>query len=104
MSSPVTIQLTKAIRAHGEDVDQITFRELTTKDVIELGLPTLFIPGADGQSPGIELRQPIIARYISRLAAIPMNSVEQLTLRDHSACTSAIMSFFGMGDGDQPTN
>lgn len=95
----VTIPLGKSIKAHGEEVSEITLRDPATKDVIELGLPTLIVPTADGQT-GIELRQTVIARYISRLAAIPMSSVESLSLKDHSLCTAAVMGFFGMGDGE----
>lgn len=98
----ITINLSKPIKAHGEEVDALSFRSPTTKDVIEIGLPTLIIPAADGQT-GIELRQPVIARYISRLASIPMGSVESLSLKDHSVCSSAVLSFFGMGDGEEAT-
>ena len=97
------IPLSKPIKAHGDEVSEISMREPTTKDIIELGLPTLIIPGADGQSTGVEIRQPVVARYISRLAAIPMGSVESLAVKDFSLCTAAVMSFFGSGDGEAPT-
>lgn len=97
------IQLSKPIKAHGDEVSEISLREPTTKDIIELGLPTLIIPGADGQSTGVEIRQPVVARYISRLAAIPMGSVESLSVKDFSLCTAAVMGFFGSGDGEAPT-
>ncbi len=96
----VTVPLSKPIKAHGDDVVELTFREPTTEDVIELGLPTLIIPGADGQSTGVEIRQPVVARYVSRLAAIPMGSVKALSLKDFSLCTAAVMGFFGEGDGE----
>lgn len=96
----ITIPLSKPIKAHGDEVGELKFREPTTKDVIELGLPTLIIPGDDGQSTGVEIRQKVIARYISRLAAIPLGSVELLSLKDFSLCTAAVMGFFGQGDGE----
>ena len=95
-----TVSLSKPIKAHGDDVSEITLREPTTKDVIEIGLPTLIIPGDDGQSTGVEIRQKVVARYISRLAAIPMGSVEALSLSDFSLCTAAVMGFFGQGGGE----
>jgi hypothetical protein len=95
-----TIKLTKTIKAHGEEVDEVTLREPATKDLMEIGLPMLIITGADGQSTGIEIRQPVIARYISRLAAIPMGSVESMTIKDFSLCSAAVMGFFGSGDGE----
>ena len=96
----VSIPLSKPIKAHGDEVSELELREPTTKDIIELGLPTLIIPGADGQSTGIEIRQPVVARYVSRLAAIPMGSVEALAPKDFSLCTAAVMGFFGAGDGE----
>ncbi len=95
-----TIKLSKTIKAHGEEVDEVTLREPATKDLMEIGLPMLIITGADGQSTGIEIRQPVIARYISRLAAIPMGSVESMTIKDFSLCSAAVMGFFGSGDGE----
>lgn len=97
------IKLSKAITAHGDEVSEITLREPTTKDIIELGLPTLIIPGDDGQSTGVEIRQKVVARYVSRLAAIPMGSVEALSVKDFSLCTAAVMGFFGSGDGEAAT-
>ena len=96
----ITIKLSKTIKAHGEEVDEVTLREPATKDLMEIGLPMLIITGADGQSTGIEIRQPVIARYISRLAAIPMGSVESMTIKDFSLCSAAVMGFFGSGDGE----
>ena len=95
-----TIKLFRTIKAHGEEVDEVTLREPATKDLMEIGLPMLIITGADGQSTGIEIRQPMIARYISRLAAIPMGSVESMTIKDFSLCSAAVMGFFGSGDGE----
>ena len=95
-----TIKLSRTIKAHGEEIDEVTLREPATKDLMEIGLPMLIITGADGQSTGIEIRQPVIARYISRLAAIPMGSVESMTIKDFSVCSAAVMGFFGSGDGE----
>jgi hypothetical protein len=95
-----TIKLSRTIKAHSEEVDEVTLREPATKDLMEIGLPMLIITGADGQSTGIEIRQPVIARYISRLAAIPMGSVESMTIKDFSLCSAAVMGFFGSGDGE----
>jgi hypothetical protein len=96
----VAVPLSRAVKAHGDEVSELTLREPTTKDVIELGLPTLIIPGADGNSAGVEIRQQVIARYIMRLAAIPLGSVESLSLGDFAACTAAVMGFFGQADGE----
>ena len=104
MAMSTSVPLSKPITAHGEEVSELNFREPTTKDIIELGLPTLIIPSVDGESTGIEIRQPVIARYVSRLAAIPKGSVEAMAPKDFSLCTAAVMGFFGMGDGEAPTS
>lgn len=101
--NPVTVKLSKTVTAHGEEVGELSFREPLTKDVIELGLPTLIVVGDDGGT-GVEVRTKVVARYISRLAAVPMSTVESLSLKDHSACTAAVMGFFGMGDGEAATS
>lgn len=100
MAMSTVIQLSKPIKAHGEEVDQITLREPITKDVIELGLPTLIVAGPGGKSVGVELRQDVLSRYVSRLAKIPMSSVEAMSLSDFSACTAVVMGFFDMSDGE----
>lgn len=99
----VTVPLSKPVTAHGEEVGELTLREPLTKDVIELGMPTLIVVGDDGGA-GVEVRTRVVARYISRLAAVPMSTVEALSLKDHTACTAAVMGFFGMGDGEAATN
>ncbi|PZO17629.1 MAG: phage tail assembly protein [Burkholderiales bacterium] len=97
------VPLKKPVKAHGEEVSFLTLRDPGTKDVMELGLPTLIIPSADGKSVGIEIRQGVIGRYISRLAQIPMSSVEALHLSDFSACTAVVMGFFETSDGEATT-
>ena len=100
----ITIQLKKPIKAHGEEVSEITLREPVTKEVIEIGQPMLIIVGDEGKSTGIEIRQRVVARWVSKLAGIPMSSVEALSLGDYSRCTAAVMGFFGDGDGETGSN
>lgn len=94
------VNLSKPIKAHGDEVFEITLRDVETKDIIELGLPTLIIPSSDGKSVGFEIRQGVVARYVVRLAKIPMSSVEALAPSDWSKCQEAVMGFFGMSDGE----
>ena len=97
------IKLSKPIKAHGEDVHSLTLREPTTEDIIDIGLPTLIIVG-DGETAGVEIRQKVVAKYISTLAAIPMSSVRSLAPKDFSACTQEVMGFFGQGDEETPAS
>lgn len=91
------MKLKKPIKAHGEEIDALSFREPTTEDIIEIGLPTLIISG-EGGAVGVEIRQNVIAKYISKLAAIPLSSVKSLSLADFSAASGEVMGFFNTGD------
>lgn len=89
-----TIKLSQPIKAHGEEVSELELSEPTTKDVMELGYPYLVVP-SDTDETGIELRPKVAGRYISRLAKIPMSSVEQLAIADLQLLQGEIMGFFG---------
>lgn len=92
------VELSKPIEVHGEQVETLELREPTTEDVMQLGVPQLLIPSADGESVGVEVRTKVVGQYIVRLAKIPMSSVKQLTIRDFNACTGVVMGFFNGGD------
>lgn len=96
----VTVPLSQPVKAHGDEITELVLKAPTTKEIIEIGLPTLMIPGADGESVGIEIRQKVVARYASRLAAVPMSTIESLALPDWSAVQGAVMGFFGQGSGE----
>ncbi len=88
--------LSRAIKAHGEDVEQITLRAPVVKDMIEIGQPFLIIAG-DGET-AVRVQNKTIAQYIVRLAQIPMSSVEQMAPADFTKAQAMVMDFFGGGD------
>ena len=94
----VTIQLTEPINAHGKEIGELTLREPQTKDFREIGSPYLLLPG-DTEQFAIEIRPSVVARYIVRLAGIPLSSVDQLCMKDFGDCLKEIMGFFGEGGG-----
>lgn len=96
----IVIALTKPIQAHGTSVDSLTLREPTPEDVMQIGVPQLLIPSADGTSVGIEVRANVVGGYISRLASIPPSSVKQMSLPDFMRCQSVVMGFFNNGGGE----
>ena len=85
----VTVQLKRPVNAHGEEVSELTLRleDQTTR------------PAA----VGVEIRQKVVGRYVSRLAQIPMSSVEALNPGDFARCSAAVMGFFEMSDGEETT-
>ena len=96
-----TVQLQAPVQAHGEEVATLTFREPTTKDVMELGQCTLLIPSSDGTSVDIEVRTKLVGQYIVRLCGVPMSTVHSLSLQDFNRCQAVVMGFFGSGDGEE---
>lgn len=97
--SDTTVKLKTPITAHDAEISELTLREPTTEDIIDMGLPTLIVI-TDDDKPAVEIRQKVIAKYISKLGAIPMSSVKKLSPGDFSSCSNAVMSFFGQGDGE----
>lgn len=83
------IQLTRAIQAHDEELTQLTLKELTTSLVRLLGIPYRF-DETGTPYPVAELT----AKYISKLAGIPLSSVDQLSPVDFNNLSLVIIGFF----------
>ena len=88
--------LSKPITAHGNEISEIEMREPSTKDVRELGYPFSATPGANGEAD-LKLFPDIAAKHISRLAAIPMSSVDQIHPGDFLLIHTELCGFFGQG-------
>lgn len=74
-------------------LSQITLREPSFDDILELGLPALWVQLRDGggyeqQSP------PVIRDYIERLADCDPNYLAMLCARDTLAMIGAVLDFF----------
>lgn len=96
MSGAQTFPLSHPVKAHAEEVTELTLEEPTSKLVMELGYPYLAID-LGGGDPGIELRPKVAGRYIMRLAKVPLSTVESLAISDLQAMHGWLMGFFGEG-------
>lgn len=96
--SGFTFKLSKPIKAHGEELFELVLAEPTGKDVRELGYPFMAVPGAGGVAEP-KLYPDIGAKYISRLAKIPMSSVDQMAPGDLFVLHSEICGFFEAEEG-----
>lgn len=83
------ITLTKPVRAHGEDVHVLELCEPTGKDVRELGFP--YTTTGDG---GVKLDAGVVAKYVSRLAKIPLSSVDAMSPVDLNSISWDVAGFF----------
>ena len=90
----LTFKLSAPVQAHGEEVGELTLREPTGDDVIEIGYPYLILM-KDGAETGIDIRARVIYSYISKLAGIPLGSAKQIKLSDVAKLQAIIMGFFG---------
>lgn len=89
MSEPITFKLEKPITVGTETYNELSLREPTTQDVIDLGLPYKLNPDLTSEPvPGIA------SKYVSRLAAIPPSAVKELDLVDFTLLLYAVVSFF----------
>lgn len=86
------LTLVKAVTAHGETIGVLEFNDPTGKDVRELGYPYQM-----NQDESIKLQAHIIAKYIVRLANVPMNTVDQMSPGDLNSAGWLIAGFFLQG-------
>jgi len=90
----LTFPLNKPITAHGKEVEELVLSAPTTKDIRELGYPFMAKANDMGEAD-MELRADIGAKFIMRLAKIPMSSVDQIHPGDFMALHGEICGFFG---------
>lgn len=88
-------KLIKPIQAHGEEVTEITLREPTGQEILDIGFPYLIVIGED-DSQAMQIQSKTVGRYISKLAGIPPGSVGQMCGADLSALMGEVLSFFGV--------
>lgn len=83
------LQLKTPVTAHGEAVHVLEFKEPTGKDVRELGYPYQM-----NQDESIKLQAHIVAKYIVRLADVPLSTVDQMTPGDLNNAGWLVAGFF----------
>ncbi|ENG2552692.1 TPA: phage tail assembly protein [Citrobacter farmeri] len=86
------LELNHPITAHGESLSVLEFNEPTGKDVRELGYPYQM-----NQDESIKLQAHIIAKYIVRLANVPLSAVDQMSPGDLNAAGWLVAGFFLQG-------
>lgn len=93
---PKTLKLKKPIEAHGQILEELTFREGTTQDIISCGYPvTFYICEDDPDSNEIKVNQHVLAKLIIALAGIPKSSMLDMDPQDFIAAGQIVMGFFG---------
>ncbi|ATB82728.1 phage tail assembly protein [Escherichia coli] len=83
------LELNHPVTAHGETISVLEFNEPTGKDVRELGYPYQM-----NQDESIKLQAHIIAKYIVRLANVPLSTVDQMKPGDLNSAGWLVACFF----------
>lgn len=84
-----TVQLSQPVMVHGEEVSFLEFREPTSKDMIDLDMPLIFTSTGD-----VRMDMSISAKYIVRLAGVPVSAVEKMKRSDFLECAQVVYGFF----------
>jgi hypothetical protein len=84
--------LTKPIRAHGEEVRYLSWREPSAADIERSGNPIII--DFFGDKPNLSFNEKKMSAMISDLCGIPPSSVRQLTASDWNAIAYKLVRFF----------
>ncbi|MCM1513330.1 MAG: phage tail assembly protein [Oxalobacter formigenes] len=92
-TGPVTVALAAPVEHGSEMLTGLTIRPIRTKDLIEIG--NIYTMASDGEDVGIDINMKRVAKYLSRLAALPPSVIARLSMPDFMACQEVVLSFFG---------
>ena len=84
-----TVSLSAPVKAHGEDVSFLEFREPTSKDLLDLGTPMTFTGSGD-----VRIDLAVVGKYVVRLAGVTAKSLEQMKPADLMKCAQVVSGFF----------
>ena len=98
----VVVKLRKPIKANGEELSELKFREPTAADIERCGNP-VNIDFQSGDSPKMTFDAKSMSAMMSTLAAVPPSSIRQLNTRDWNSAAWNLASFF-LPDMSDPTS
>lgn len=84
-----TMELSKPIQVHGENVSVLEIQEPTFDQVEKFGIPFSYSASGD-----MRLDTRASLSYLPELARIPRSSAQQLALKDVFMASMLIVSFF----------
>lgn len=90
--------LSSPIKAHGEELKALTLRSPTPADARAVKA----LPYHVATDESVRIDPDAAAKYIVRMAGIPLSSVDQLNMADFNALAWKVAGFF-LGSALQPT-
>lgn len=91
-SGPITIKLKSPIKANGEEVSELTFREPTAADIELNGNPVNLDWTGGTPKPYFDAR--VMSQMMSVLAAVPPSSVRMMNTKDWNTVAWSLANFF----------
>lgn len=89
--------LTTPIKFGDEELTKLTMKKPTVREIREFGFP--YTIGED-----VKIIPSICAKYISRLAGIPMSVVDGMSLEDFQKACVEVVYFFGQEKAQVPAS
>jgi hypothetical protein len=87
-----TLELTRPVEAHGQQITKLSFREPTGRDLLSVGNPVIFDPISE--PPKIIHDERRMNAMMSLLAGVPPSSIAQMSPRDWVTCAWGLTPFF----------
>jgi hypothetical protein len=87
-----TLELSRPVEAHGQQVSTLVFREPTGRDLLNVGNPVIFDPISD--PPKIIHDERRMNAMMSALAGVPPSSIMAMSPRDWITAAWGLTPFF----------
>ena len=87
-----TRKLQRPIKAHGEELNEISFREPTSADISRYGNPVKF--NLFGDTSDISFYEEKMTAMLATLAAVNPGAIEAMTTQDWTSCAWGVVPFF----------
>ena len=82
---PFRFTLSNPVKAHGEEVSELVFREPTATDLVAYGSPWLM---------SLAINETAMEKMMSALANVPPSTIKQLTAREWNAIAWELVARF----------
>ncbi|MGD9766851.1 MAG: phage tail assembly protein [Pseudolabrys sp.] len=89
----VSVALSKPVKAHGDEVSELSFREPTVADIEAAGgNPVLLDMASDPPKADFDARR--MVAMLSRLGDVPVSTIRMMNSNDFASCCWAVSGFF----------
>ena len=91
-SADIIVKLRKSVIAHGDEINELKFREPTAGDIEKCGNPVNIDFHSD--TPKMTFNEKAMSAMMAQLAAVPPSTIRQMNTRDWNTAAWNLASFF----------